>query len=573
MSPRKRGWSDITVTDQFCGAGGSSIGAFEQGLRIRMAMNHWKLAVETHNTNFPDTDHDTCDISAADPTRYPHTDILITSPECTTHSPAGGSRHRRPPQRDLFVASDHDPETQRSRATMWDVVRFTEYHMYEAIIVENVVEVVRTWPLFWTWWTAMERLGYVGQLVSLNSMFALPTPQSRDRIYIVWTKGRQWKPDLTITPVAPCIKCGDVEALQTWRVGRSVGKYGLRNQYWYTCPTCRALVTPYYYCALNAIDFSIPATRIGDRPEPLKPKTLARVRYGFERYGKRPLHVTTNNISGVACRVRGVDDPLFAQTGSLTTALVSPWLVSLSQSSKEPSSRVRSATQPMPAQTTCDDMALAGMDPFLYVARENVKAKSLTDPVPSTVACANQFGVVSDQPSFTPFLVTQRTNSNGVPLDGVVPSLCTGQHHAVIQPSAIVRLVGNRPVNPLDAPASAQTTGADQNLLISRAPFLIQYYGSTNVSSPDEPVPAQSTHDRHAIVKPGVDVNDCYFRMFAVPEVQATMSFPPSYIVCGTKGKQIKQLGNAVTPPAMKMLTERVVQYLTGDRRLRVRAA
>ena len=25
MSPRKRGWSDITVTDQFCGAGGSSI--------------------------------------------------------------------------------------------------------------------------------------------------------------------------------------------------------------------------------------------------------------------------------------------------------------------------------------------------------------------------------------------------------------------------------------------------------------------------------------------------------------------------------------------------------------------
>jgi site-specific DNA-cytosine methylase len=45
---------------------------FEQGLRIRMAMNHWKLAVETHNTNFPDTDHDTCDISAADPTVSAH---------------------------------------------------------------------------------------------------------------------------------------------------------------------------------------------------------------------------------------------------------------------------------------------------------------------------------------------------------------------------------------------------------------------------------------------------------------------------------------------------------------------
>jgi DNA (cytosine-5)-methyltransferase 1 len=93
------------------------------------------------------------------------------------------------------------PETQRSRATMWDVVRFTEYHQYEAIIVENVVEVVRTWPLFWTWWQAMEALGYLGQLVSLNSMFALPTPQSRDRIYIVWTKGRKWKPDVAISPM------------------------------------------------------------------------------------------------------------------------------------------------------------------------------------------------------------------------------------------------------------------------------------------------------------------------------------------------------------------------------------
>jgi protein gp37 len=65
------------------------------GLRVRMAMNHWELAVETHNTNFPDTDHDCCDISASDPRRYPSTDILITSPECTTHSPAGGNRRAR----------------------------------------------------------------------------------------------------------------------------------------------------------------------------------------------------------------------------------------------------------------------------------------------------------------------------------------------------------------------------------------------------------------------------------------------------------------------------------------------
>jgi DNA (cytosine-5)-methyltransferase 1 len=78
--PRKK--SFITLTDQFCGAGGSSIGATMAGAEVRLAMNHWKLAIETHNTNFPQVDHDCTDISAANPRRYPSTDILITSPEC-----------------------------------------------------------------------------------------------------------------------------------------------------------------------------------------------------------------------------------------------------------------------------------------------------------------------------------------------------------------------------------------------------------------------------------------------------------------------------------------------------------
>lgn len=33
-----------------------------------------------------------------------------------------------------------DDAAVRSRATMWDVVRFAEHHLYRAIVVENVVE-------------------------------------------------------------------------------------------------------------------------------------------------------------------------------------------------------------------------------------------------------------------------------------------------------------------------------------------------------------------------------------------------------------------------------------------------
>jgi DNA (cytosine-5)-methyltransferase 1 len=78
--------SYVTVTDQFCGAGGSSLGATLAGAEIKLALNHWKLAIETHNSNFPNVAHDCTDISACDPRRYPSSDILITSPECTNHS-------------------------------------------------------------------------------------------------------------------------------------------------------------------------------------------------------------------------------------------------------------------------------------------------------------------------------------------------------------------------------------------------------------------------------------------------------------------------------------------------------
>lgn len=180
--------SYITVTDQFCGAGGSSQGATWAGAEVKLALNHWELAIETHNTNFPDTYHECTDISACDPRRYPTTDILITSPECTNHSLAKGKKRKHAAQMDLWQGSMIDPAEERSRATMWDVPRFAEYHNYNAIIVENVVD-ARRWVMFPAWLQAMHLLGYNHQIVYLNSMFFHPTPQSRDRQSVVSAGG------------------------------------------------------------------------------------------------------------------------------------------------------------------------------------------------------------------------------------------------------------------------------------------------------------------------------------------------------------------------------------------------
>ena len=81
----------LTLTDLFCGAGGSSTDAEAMpGIRVAVAANHWRLVIESHQASHPDTAHDCADISQVDPRRYPTTDILWAFPSCTNHSIAKG---------------------------------------------------------------------------------------------------------------------------------------------------------------------------------------------------------------------------------------------------------------------------------------------------------------------------------------------------------------------------------------------------------------------------------------------------------------------------------------------------
>ena len=62
----------LTMTDFFCGAGGSSTGAIAvPGVEVKVAANHWKLAVDVHNANHQDAMHVQADISEYDPRLIP----------------------------------------------------------------------------------------------------------------------------------------------------------------------------------------------------------------------------------------------------------------------------------------------------------------------------------------------------------------------------------------------------------------------------------------------------------------------------------------------------------------------
>lgn len=563
--------SYVTVTDQFCGAGGSSLGASTAGAEVKLALNHWKLAIETHNSNFPNTDHDCTDISACDPRRYPSTDILITSPECTNHSLAKGKTRKWQQQIDMFGKLQLDPAEERSRATMWDVCRFAEAHRYKVVIVENVVE-ARHWAPFDAWLHAMHLLGYDHQIVYLNSMFAHPTPQSRDRMYVVFWQKKLRRPNLTITPRAYCERCtGDVAAVQSWKKPLKVwGKY--KQQYTYRCPTCASEVTPYYYAAANAIDWSLPAPRIGDRARPLKEKTLQRIKIGLEKYGRRSLlvdYVHTARNGRHQDMVWTTDDrPHRTMLGIHTQALVTPppFLVQTTHPSAEGEAKQYPVTDPTPTQTARQSLGVV-MPPMLvnleHGGAEGV-VRPVTEPHP-TQTSAQGTGLVVPPAMLVNFVQSGSDSSRAQSVDGPWPTQVGNVHHALVTPPYVVDMRGENAPKDTSEPLSTVVASGNHHSLVVPPSFLTSYYGTDQGSPMDAAVPTVTTVDRHALVMSPDEtpaIEDCGFRMLQPHEIQAAMAFPADYVVLGTQREKVKQLGNAVTSPVMELLVRRVLEVL-----------
>jgi DNA (cytosine-5)-methyltransferase 1 len=569
----------ITVTDQFCGAGGSSQGVrkyaersgLSTGLEVKLALNHWQLAIDTHSHNFPDTQHDCTDIQACDPRYYPSTTILVTSPECTNHSVAKGRKQVKS-QLDAFATGKQDAAAERSRATMWDVVRFAEFHKYKVIITENVVD-ARAWVLWDAWIMAMHNLGYQHQAVFYNSMFAWPTPQSRDRMYVVfWRKGQR-RPDLDLRPWAPCPQCGPVQAIQRFKPKANVkAKYG--TQYTYVCPKCAQNVMPFYFAAINAIDWTVPAERIGDRKKPLEERTMQRIAYGLKKYGNRPLSVSMLHGERLACRVRSAEtEPMFGQHSANASAIASPFMVDKGHSHAGPK-RARGADEPLRAQTGQDAVGVAL--PFVldssFTKAKGEYMNGGDEPIGTQTTTQSKGVVIPPALMLSLNYPEQQMKTLDLPIDTVTANRPMG-----VAFLAKLRGTGDDQMQSassrLDEPVGTLSAGGIHHALITGKTmgWLSSYYGVATDGGLDESMGTLSTRDRHALLSgtgrspltnSPLQVEDLYFRMLKAHEVKAGMAFAPDYVVLGNQREQVKQLGNAVTPPVMEMLIERCVESL-----------
>lgn len=155
----------------FCGAGGSSWGAREAGIEIVACFDMWELAGETHKANFPKSEFilgrlEDLDLDAL-VVRLGRIDLIIASPECTSHSPAKGNK----------------PRSEQSKDTAFEVVRFAEAFKARWLVIENVVGMKR-WSRYVEFKKALTEIGYKLREEVLNAA-AFGVAQSRRRLFLM----------------------------------------------------------------------------------------------------------------------------------------------------------------------------------------------------------------------------------------------------------------------------------------------------------------------------------------------------------------------------------------------------
>jgi len=166
----------VRAIDLFCGAGGSSWGARLAGVEIVAAFDLWPLAASVHKANFPDAKFYPRPLEDYEPAtlrkEIGKVDLILASPECTSHSPAKGNKNR----------------CEKSKNTAFEVIRFAKAFQPRWLVIENVVSMKR-WDRYAEFKAALKELGYKVREQVLNSV-DFRVPQGRRRLFLLCDRKR-----------------------------------------------------------------------------------------------------------------------------------------------------------------------------------------------------------------------------------------------------------------------------------------------------------------------------------------------------------------------------------------------
>lgn len=409
----------ISAADLFCGAGGTSTGLVRACRKLNLgldlvAVNHWPIAVATHEKNHPWAKHLCADLASIDPSKVipsGRLNILVASPECTHHSVARGGK----------------PCSDQSRASAWHVLHWAERLRIDNILIENVKEFQSWGPLtqagrpdkrrkgetFKAFLRALESLGYTVDFRVLNAA-DYGDATTRRRLFVQARRGA--------APVWP-----EQKYAGHWRPAREI------------------------------IDWSLKGESIFKRKRPLAPRTMKRIEAGLRKFGGMPFVTVARGPEDEPDRfVKSVDIPLpVFVAGGKHLGLVEPFLVNMKGQSD-------AASIDKPAPTiTAHARHLALCEPFLLPHRhagfcKDNPPRSTEEPLPTLTACSSDIGLV--QPFLVEYHAEKRDGEARVrSLDDPLPTQTTENRFGLAEPF-LVKYFRTGTAQPVSKPLDTVTT-------------------------------------------------------------------------------------------------------------------
>lgn len=468
----------MLVADLLCGAGGSSTGAqralAELGLDMDLVcVNHWPVAIDTHQRNHPEARHYVQDISTVRPhilVPEGYLDLLMASPTCTHHSVARGGK----------------PTSDQQRSDPWHIITWLTELRVKRIIIENVWEFCGWGPVdvrmgkpiasrkgeyFHAWIETIKRLGFEPEWRKLNAADYGDATTRQRFILMARSDGRKVSWPMPTHRKRDGANTDLFDTAKPWRPAREI------------------------------IDWQIKGKSIFNRKKDLAPKTLARIYAGAVKFGwPEPfLVVLRQHMAG-----QSLDQPIptVAANGN-HIGLAEPVVVRSNMHGRK-SPGARGAQDPLPTITT--DGGLAFAEPVIMNGRKGNQAKGVSaEPIPTL---DTKGGVWLAEP----FVVSPRHGKEGAgprprAVADPLPALSAGGSQvAVVEPFVLSQASGGAPRG-IASPLPTIVTGGQRG---SGTALISPYYGSgsgeTCVTS-EEPLPTVTSKGRFGMVVPVTNKN------------------------------------------------------------------
>ena len=508
MSQRK-----LLVVDLFCGAGGLSEAAtialrkLDRPYKLR-CLNHWQLAIDTHQANHPEAEHYCQDIASARPiviVPEGSLDLLIAAPTCTFFSQARGGR----------------PTSDQQRMDPWHIVTWLTELRTKRLLLENVPEIMKWGPV--------------------DPRTGKPIKSREGEYFRAWIaaiRALGFKVDWRL-PV--CADFGDATTRRRFILqARSDGKriewpqpsHG-KDVHHRASLFAPAIVRP-WRTARDCIDWSIPGRSIFGRKHPLSPKTIQRIYAGATKFQWPEPYIV---VLRQHMDARSIDLPLPTVATGGHIGLAQPFLCGAG--GPEYAGKPVSVVEPFKTITTENHRAL--VMPFVLAQAQGGTARPVSRPMP-TIPGGGAHALIA------PYY----GSGSGKTCSSVhepLPTIPTKERFGLVVP--ITHAKGHSRVHSVDHPFPTLTTANRGEFAFVTASFGERPGQAPRVHSLDAPLPAILAQGHVNLASAAPDdgaVWDIHYRMLVPDELGEAHSFNTArrYVFKGNKTQVNKQIGNSV---------------------------